>query len=191
MRAHASHVESCIQEAQEIYEAVESLAQTQDQALLDTLGMESSSSSEGTDDETDCSLYEPFSGHDAMDIHIPDESSLGTIMRESDCNWFQFVERVEEYTSHLDIPGWDISSALEKFFLQIPSLGFSKEQLELIVQSHRAFTAARSACYAQERVARSINGEIVSESEAEDPEQYVGVKSAWSEAGKNSYGRRE
>jgi len=33
-------------------------------------------------------------------------------------------------------------------------------------------------------MARSINGEIVSESESEDPEQYVGVKSVTSEAGK-------
>ena len=78
----------------------------------------------------------------------------------------------------------DNSSALEKFFLQTPFLGFSQRQLELIVQSHHAFTGATSACYEQERMARSINGEIVSESESEDPEQYIGVKSIMSEEGK-------
>ena len=36
----------------------------------------------------------------------------------------------------------------------------------------------------QERIARSINGEIVSESESDDPEQYIGVKSVSSAAGR-------
>lgn len=45
-------------------------------------------------------------------------------------------------------------------------------------------------CYEQERMARSINGEIVSESESEDPEQYVGVKSVVSEAVKTHLYRR-
>lgn len=179
MRACATRVENCIKEAREIYEAVRSLAQTQYKALLDTHGIESISSSEGTDDKTDCSLCDSFSSHDAVDIHVPGDSSLVTVMCESDCNWFEFVERVED-TSGLDIPWWDISSALEKFFLQTP-LGFSKEQLELIVQSHHTFTAARSACYEQKRMARS---EIVSESESDNPEQYIGVKSALSKAGK-------
>ena len=111
---------------------------------------------------------------------MPDDASLAAILCDSHYNWFEFVERVEEDSgSDLAIP-----STLEKFFLQTPFLEFSQRELELIVQSHRAFTAATSACYEQERMARSINGEIVSESESEYPEQYVGVKSVTSEAGK-------
>ena len=44
MRACASHVDTCIKEMLEIYEAVESLAHIQEQALQDTLGFESNSS---------------------------------------------------------------------------------------------------------------------------------------------------
>ena len=103
-------------------------------------------------------------------------------LRESGFNWFQFYERVEcmmEESSNLDV-----SKSLEEIFLQMPHLEFSQRQLELAVQSHRAFVAATSASYEEERMARSINGEIVSESESEDPEQYIGVKNVMSEAGK-------
>ena len=177
MRARASHVEDCIKEVQEIYQAIDSLAQTQDQALLHTLGIESSSSSESSGEETDCSSSQ-YDSISAIDMSVPDNSSLAASLCKCDCNWFQFVERVEEGNSDLYL-----SSNLEKFFLQTPQ-GFSERQLELIVQSHRAFAAATSASYEDERLARSINGEVVSESDSEDPEQYVGVKSVMSEASK-------
>lgn len=66
--------------------------------------------------------------------HIPDNSSLVAILHESDYNWFQLIERVEDLmkdSSDLDIP-----SALENFFLQIPHLGFGQRQLEPVVLSH-------------------------------------------------------
>jgi len=52
MRARASHVDTCIKEMQEIYEAVESLAHIQERALQDTLGFESNSS-ESSGEEMD------------------------------------------------------------------------------------------------------------------------------------------
>ena len=48
-------------------------------------------------------------------------------------------------------------------FLQIPHMGFSQSQIKHTVLSHCAFEAAASESYDQERIARSINGEIVSE----------------------------
>ena len=55
MRSRTAQIESSIQEVQEIYEAVDMLASSQDKAVLDTLGIESrsSSSSESSDEETD------------------------------------------------------------------------------------------------------------------------------------------
>ena len=41
------------------------------------------------------------------------------------------------------------------------------------MQSHRAFVVASDASYEQEHLARCINGEVVSESESEDTEEYV------------------
>ena len=184
MKVRASHVETCIKEAQDIYEAIDSLARSQDQALLDTLGIQSNSSSESSGEETDCSSsqYDSLSIHDAVNIvniHVPDDSSLAETLCECECNWFQFIEKVQEGNSDLQL-----YSDLEKIFSRTPHLGFNERQMELIVQSHRAFEASTSASYNEERIARSINGDIVSESDSEDPEQYVGVKSATSEAGK-------
>lgn len=78
----------------------------------------------------------------------------------------------------------DVSKILQEFFLQIPHMGFSQSQIERTVLSHRAFQAAASESYEQERIARSINGEIVSESESDDPDHYVGIKSITSAAGR-------
>lgn len=70
----------------------------------------------------------------------------------------------------------------KKVFLKIPNIGFRAKQLDSIVQSHRAFLAAESLH--QERIARVINEEIISsESESDDPEEYIGVQSATSDAG--------
>ena len=88
MKTHAAHVETCIKEAQEIYEAVESLVQNQDRALLESLGIESSSDENS---DKDCS-----DSCDTTDKNIPDYSSLATILCESKYNWFQFVKRMEE-----------------------------------------------------------------------------------------------
>lgn len=74
----------------------------------------------------------------------------------------------------------DVSKALEEFFLQIPHLDFSPNKIELTVLSHRALRAATSESYEQERIARSINGDVVSESESDDPDQYIGIKSVTS-----------
>ena len=100
MKTRAAHVETCIKEAQEIYEAVESLVQNQDRALLESLGIESSSDENS---DKDCS-----DSCDTTDKNIPDYSSLATILCESKYNWFQFVERMEE-DGDLDNPClWEV-----------------------------------------------------------------------------------
>lgn len=52
-------------------------------------------------------------------------------------------------------------------FVQLPSLGLTQRELEIVVQTHRAFVSATDE---QERLARCIIGEVVSESEPDDPE---------------------
>ncbi len=47
-----------------------------------------------------------------------------------------------------------------------------------------AYCAAEGDRYDQDRTARSVNGEIVSESDSDSPEAYVGVSQPLSAAGK-------
>lgn len=63
-------------------------------------------------------------------------------------------------------------------------MSLSQSQIELTVLSHRAFEAAASESYEQERIARSVNGEIVTESDSDDPDQFVGITSVRSAAGR-------
>ena len=101
---------------------------------------------------------------------MPDNSFLSQVLSESNFNWFEFHENIEHMIEHCDSN--NTAKTLENS-LEIPHMGFSQSQIEHTVQSHLAFKAAPSESYEQERIARSINGEIVSESESDDPEQYV------------------
>ena len=181
MKSRAARIKSSIHEVQEIYEAINMLAYSQDKALLDTLGLKStsSSSSEGSDEETDYS--ECNSPRDSCET-MPNHSLLARALSESNFNWFEFHEKIEGIMEQTDSN--NVSKTLEEFFLQIPHMGLSQNQMEHTVQSHRAFQAAASESYEQERIARSINGEIVSESESDDPDQYVGITSITSAAGR-------
>lgn len=79
MRARASHVDTCIKEMQEIYEAVESLVHIQEQALQDTLGFESNSS-ESSDEEMDFTFSSSQFGSSSSPIDVPDDASLAAIL---------------------------------------------------------------------------------------------------------------
>ena len=105
-----------------------------------------------------------------------DDSVLMDLLSNSDYNWFEFVKKIEDHSEHA-------SNSLESFFLRIPHMDCNHKELALIVQSHRAFLATQPS-YEEERQARIVNGEIVSESESDDPEDYVDFKEVRSEKGK-------
>lgn len=181
MRARSACVEKCLKETQELYEAVDDMAHIQDRAVLVSMELSSSSCSSdvSSGEESDfipacdSTPYLAFDGGNSAGENkpIPNNSSLSVILAESDFNWFKFVERVG--TKEV---------SLEQFFLDIPNLGFTEKQIQSVVQSHRAFLSTESIY--EEQVARSLNGEVVSESESDNPEQYVGVKDVMSETGK-------
>ena len=176
MRTRAAHVETFLKEAQELYEAVDDMARIQDKALLDSMGLSNSSCSSdaSSGEESDflppCDSCLHFDNGKSVEESkpVPSNSSLAVTLAESDFNWFEFVERVSIK-----------EASLEQFFLDIPNLGFSEKQIQAVVQSHRAFLSSKSSY--EERIARSINGEVVSESESDKPEQYVGIKDVMSQ----------
>ena len=55
----------------------------------------------------------------------------------------------------------------------------------LLKVSYLAFSAAEEDTNEQNRIARAVNGEIVSESESDRPEAYVGVSDPLSAAARN------
>ena len=69
-------------------------------------------------------------------------------------------------------------------FNEVSKFEFDTTAFKLLEQSYQAFLAVETDMYEQERTARSVNGEVVSESESDDPESYVGLSDPFSEAAK-------
>lgn len=169
MAQREDRIKKCIEEAKEIKEAVESLAASQDKALLDSLGIWDSSTEEDSGSETDCpDREERDSGKEvernASPIRSNQNSTLVQIMQNSNYNWFEFVDRVQSLSTYEE------QFNTEEFFLEVPQLDSFTQ--ELIVQSHRA---SKDSSYSEERTERIVNGEIVSESEEDNPEDYIGI----------------
>ena len=172
MKSRALRVQECIDEVKEIDKAYSELARTQELALFNCYGVESSdflSPEVSSEEEPDLSDTEhegesysactPESDRDNHSLSTSDDSVLFSILCQSGYNWFEFIERMEDT---------GISDAfLEDFVLRLPSMkDLDQPSLELIVQSHRAFCAAKTNSYEEDRKARYINGEIVSDSDS-------------------------
>ena len=170
MGDRAVQVEDCIRQAKEIHHAIDELANSQDKECY---GIQDDNSSE-SDDEVET---QDLVISDSKSVSLPNVAVLLNLLSESQFNWFEFVEKVECAVDQNP----NTASALEEFCLQIPHLELDQAKVELSVQSHRAFMASSLNDSEQERTARAINGEIVSDSETKC---FVGVSEVSSEEGK-------
>ena len=59
------------------------------------------------------------------------------------------------------------------FFKKISQCGFEKHELALIEQSRDAYLASVTKDYTQRRVQNAINGDIVTDSESDNPNDYI------------------
>ena len=175
MKSRALKVQECIDEVKKIDKAYSDLARTQELALFNCYGVESSeflSPEVFSEEEPDLSDTEREGKSHSVDTYgltqsdtdnhslgTPDDSELFSALYQSGYNWFELVERLGDT---------GISEGfLENFFLRLPDMkDLDQPSLELIVQSHRAFCAAKTDSYEEDHKARYINGEIVSDSDS-------------------------
>ena len=85
-------------------------------------------------------------------------------LAQSNYNWFELREVLEVES------GCDSGEVLKRLQSDLPTLGFTKCQVDLISQSREAYMAAQSDPYGSERTARVLNGFVVTESESDDPQ---------------------
>lgn len=193
MKARAFAVESSIKEVKKIANELDEIVADQCQALLDCYGLTSPSTlglplsppflsllppSPSSIDDEECSMSD--TSESEYDDHLvsndeevcslvplvdcmPNDDMLMTTLVDSKYNWFEFVEQVERQHYSLDV----LVDLLEKFFLTLPYKNLSKEELQFVVQSHRAFNAVACDMAQDDRIVRSINGEVVTDSESE------------------------
>ncbi len=186
-----SEVEKCVQESQCIREAVEDLAHIQDKALLATLGIEdddNSTDSEG-EEEGETSQYlepvqtnpEPYLTPTIRSI-VENNSTLVQALQDSGLNWFEFRERIEQ--EMCEVPPEALNSLLDRIVNCFSTLGLSQHDLDLVTQSYESFQASVEDCD-EERIARALNGEVVSDSDSDNPDAYIGLEDPLrSEAGR-------
>ena len=191
MQAHAASVESALLEIKQIREAIDDLAKTKEESLLIQLGFDvqvdsaDSSINDSSENEEDSFVQSletsAVVGCDLTHSHNDDKDeqnplNLQVLLKESHYNWFKFLEQCLQKNPSADV---------EKLYNEISRFELNTQELRLIEQSYQAFLAAETDMYDQDHIARSVNGEVVSESESDDPESYVGLSDPFSKAGKN------
>jgi len=88
---------------------------------------------------------------------------LKTLLRRCDLNWFEFVECLQNEKQK------DVSSMSAELFESVAQCGLDEREMGLLKVSYLAFSAAEENTNEQNRIARAVNGEIVSESESDSP----------------------
>ena len=100
-------------------------------------------------------------------ILIPNDDVLLQCIEQSFCNWFQFMSEMEKTYSITD------STVLEDVYNRLLPKLHSRDQ-ELLTQSHSAYIhIQKEELPCEQRNIDALNGLIVSESEAEDPDAYL------------------
>ena len=90
-------------------------------------------------------------------------TNLCNIMRQCDFNWFEFMEQIDDNNQQ----------AAEQFYTH-HLRGFSEEELKQIKSSYEAYLADDLLNGdVRERAALEMSGEIVTDSESDDPSTYL------------------
>lgn len=190
MQARAISVESALLEIKQIREAIDDLANTKEESLLVHLGFNlpvdsADSSTDDSSEEEEASIAQHLEASAvASSCHYSDKDEqnpqdLQVLLTECNYNWFEFLE---QYQSNLPE---GTSSDAEMLYNEVLKFKLDAQAAQLVEQSYQAFVATKTDMYDQDRIARSVNGEIVSESESDDPETYVGLSDPFSRLGKS------
>ena len=109
----------------------------------------------------------------------PSADTLKRILNESQYNVFELVDKY----SHLSI------ECVEDLLKNIES-GLDEHQQNLLQQSLQSSHSVNNDAYSDDGIARAMNQEIVSDSESDDPDAYVGLQDPLSKEGKHLIHKR-
>ena len=184
MQVRSLSVESALLEVKQIREAIDGLATTKEKSVLVHLGfnvqLESADSSADDSSEAEEAsnareLETPtVVGCGDKDEHNPHD--LQALLTECNYNWFEFLEQYQCRFQEGDE---------EMLYNIVSKFKLDTKEFQFVEQSFQAFTAGKTDMYDQNRIVRSVNGEIVSESESDDPESYIRLSNPFSRLGKS------
>ena len=173
----AARVEECIKEAQTIRESIDKVADIRDKALLITMGLQDcelclSDSDSNSESDTEPDL---FPATTALPNSFPVPEKLKEILDNAHYNFFEAIENLEL------VCGCKID--FHELYLKLLSLPLNTHERGLLERSFSSYKASL-ADYPQVRDEDALNGYIVSDSDSDNPEDYIGITSIQSERAK-------
>ena len=169
----SNKVDDAINEVKSIRMAYESIAHIQERAALSQLGIEydphpdTSSSESEPNDLSDFSESEPSVTDTGTSFS---KEQIIDVLKGAHWNWFEVVAIAEEKGADLSI----VESHFEKIVLQL-----ADTELNLLSQSHSAYLELNTTeDVIPAREAAAFNGQVVSESESDNPDNFLDHESA-------------
>lgn len=164
VQQRAVKVENVVEEVKAIRLAFESVANIQESATLAQFGITSNSdmsSSESESDEDDAGEI-PDLTHTEGSFSKDDILAL---LKAGQWNWFDVVAEAEEKGLAMSLVGSEYSPIISDL---------TDPKLSLVCQSHAAFLeVVRTEEPSKTREGAALNGEVVSESDSDDPDDYT------------------
>ena len=190
MQRRRDKIHACIEEAREIRETIDKLSQVQDIALLNAMGYSDVLSCTSESEQEDM-LETNVESHTSPESReeeccIPAvahtfDTLLG-VLKDGLYNWFVVVDFVENYAdAYSPLP--DTATHLEELYIHASTLQLAPQEKKNLMSSYAAFKASAPSPH-DCRIAALLNGEIVSDSESDDAENYLGLQSATSDQAK-------
>lgn len=153
-------------DAQVIREAVEDLSHTQERAVLRTLGVKDFDSSSDVDGgDADCT--DESDSEVSLEMKVSSQFQVPDVPQlvQSRFNWFEIMESTDD----------GIGEESEKCFSAVMKLDLSAKEKELLRQSYDAYSRDVLTRSLHQRKVDALNGLVVSDSDTDDPEQYIGL----------------
>ncbi len=170
MNSKQKEVEECIEQCMRIHKEFDQIVSTRiklttnmydsDSGELDSDMDTHTSSCSSEELDSDMDTYTSSKGAESLAEN--EITNLGIIIRRCDFNWFEFMEQINDnqqmadqfYTHHLR--------------------SFSEEELKQIKNSYEAYLADEHLDGdARERAALEMSGQVVTDSESDDPSAYM------------------
>ncbi len=176
MTERSAQVEQAIAEVQQIRETVDDIARMQNKALLASFGIKQVLNSDSSDSSCDETEHED----ESISLNLsPDILELcKKTLSQSSFNWFELQEVLEAEV------GCDVGRVMKRVFFDLPKLGFTHHEVDLVTQSREAYIAAMNDAYDSQRTVRVLNGCVVTDTEPDDPQSFASLRDPFSESGR-------
>ena len=145
---------------------------------MHTLGFDDSEVSDSEPDENDSDGISPTALESSCTFQMSQTRFLD-ILQESKFNWFEVIDRVVEENTEANEN--IIAKYMDSFFPVCMDSDISNEDKAKLEQSYHAFKLDCCRRHLIDREANALNGQIVSDVENEDPDQYLDLHDIVSE----------